>query len=78
MLKVSGSCIMMFNKKKINTEEINAMTIGADIISVNNKFGHYEIGEQVGVTKELELEKYIIKIVGGIIVDVKEKGINNE
>lgn len=78
MLKVSGRCIMVFNKKKINTEEINAMTIGADIISVNNRFGHYEIGEQVGVTKELELEKYIIKIVGGIIVDVKEKGINNE
>ena len=64
---------MFIKKGKINTEEINAMTIGADIISVNNRFGHYEIGNQVGVTKELELEKYIIKIVGGIIVEVKEK-----
>ena len=64
---------MIIKKGKINTEEINAMTIGADIISVNNRFGHYEIGDQVGVTKELELEKYIIKIVGGIIVEVKEK-----
>ena len=64
---------MFIKKGKINAEDINAMTIGADIISVNNRFGHYEIGDQVGVTKELELEKYIIKIVGGIIVEVKEK-----
>lgn len=65
------------DNKKINAESINSMTISADFIGINTKYGHYEIANQVGVTKELELEKYIIKIVGGIIVDVKERNDKN-
>ena len=62
----------MFGKKK-NIEQINAMAIGADIISINNSYGHYEINGKVGITKEIELEKYILVYMGGILVDVKEK-----
>ena len=58
---------------EINGSSINGMTVGADIISVNNTGGHFEIGDEIGISKELELEKYKIKIVGGIIVGIKEK-----
>lgn len=61
--------------KKKNIEDINAMTIGADIISVNNEYGHYEIGGKIGQTVELELEKYNLIFVGGILVDVKERNV---
>lgn len=60
-------------KGKVNAEDIKAMTIGADIISVNNEYGHYEIGGKVGKTVELELEKYNLIFVGGILIDIKEK-----
>lgn len=65
------------DNKRINAESINSMTISADFIGINTEYGHFEIANQVGVTKELELEKYIIKIVGGIIVDVKERNDKN-
>jgi len=58
---------------KVNASSINGMTVGADIIGVNNKGGHFEIGDEIGISKEIELENYKIKIIGGIIVEVKEK-----
>lgn len=62
------------NNKKINTESLSAMTISADIISVNTKYGHFEIGDETGVTKEIQLDKYVLKIVGGIITNIEMKG----
>ena len=68
-------------KKILNNEEIsadriigksiNGMTISGDFISVNNKFGHYEIGEQIGKTITLNLEKYKLTFVGGILVEIE-------
>lgn len=63
------------DNKRINAESINSMTISADFIGINTEYGHFEIANKIGVTKELELEKYIIKIVGGIIVEVKERNV---
>lgn len=64
------------NNKKINTESLSAMTISADIISINTEYGHFEIGDNVGITKEIQLDKYILKIVGGIITNIEIKGGN--
>lgn len=64
---------MLFKRKKENIEDIKAMTISADIIAINNKYGHFEIDNKVGKTVELELEKYNLIFVGGILVDIKEK-----
>lgn len=64
---------MFFKKKnKINVDDIQAMSISADIISTNSEFGHYNVGDFVGKTFEVKADKYILKFIGGILVDVKE------
>lgn len=60
------------NKGEINASSIKSMTVSADFISVNTRFGHYEIGDNIGITKNIQIDKYKIKIVGGIIVDIEE------
>lgn len=60
------------NKGEINASSVKSMTVSADFIAVNTNFGHYEIGNEIGVTKTIQLDKYKIKIVGGIIVGIEE------
>lgn len=62
-------------KGKVNAEDIKTMTISADIIAINNKYGHFEIDNKVGKTVEIELEKYTLIFIGGILVDVKERNV---
>lgn len=38
---------------EINASSINSITVGADYISINNEFGHYEIGKYQGFTGEI-------------------------
>ena len=63
---------MLFKKKKTNSS-IDAMTISADIIHVNNEYGHYEVGDNIGKTITLKLENYTLEYKGGILVGVKEE-----
>lgn len=63
---------MLFKKKKTNSS-IDAMTISADIIHVNNEYGHYEVGNSIGKTITLKLENYTLEYKGGILVGVKEE-----
>ncbi len=62
---------------EINASSINGMCISGDIISVNNKYGHYEIQDHAGQTAILKLDKYILTFMGGILIDIKEEGENN-
>lgn len=62
----------MFRKNEINASSVKAMTVNADFIAVNTNYGHYEIGNEIGITKTIQLDKYKIKIVGGIIVGIEE------
>lgn len=62
----------MFRKNEINASSVKAMTVNADFISVNTELGHYEIGNEIGITKTIQLDKYKLKIVGGIIVGIEE------
>lgn len=55
------------SSREINASSINTMTIGADIISINNEFGHYEIGKYQGFTGEINGAIFI----GGICVGKK-------
>ena len=66
------------NSGEINTSSMNNMTVSADIISVNTKAGHYEIGKDIGQTITVDLGTKELMFVGGILVNVKEKGDNNE
>jgi len=66
---------MLFKKKKTNSS-IDAMIISADIVHVNNEYGHYEVGNNIGKTITLKLGNYILDYKGGILVNVKEE--NNE
>ena len=61
------------NSGKINASEINSISIGSDFIAVNNEKGHYEIGNKIGKSINIETDKNILVFVGGILVDVKEK-----
>lgn len=64
---------MLFKRKnRINADDIQAMSVSADIISTNSEFGHYNVGEFTGKTFELKTDNYILKFIGGILVDVKE------
>lgn len=60
------------NKGEINASSVKSMTVSADFIAVNTNYGHYEIGNEIGVTKTIQIDKYKIKIVGGIIVGIEE------
>ena len=60
------------NKGEINASSIKSMTVSADFISVNTNYGHYEIGNEIGITKIIQLDNYKIKIVGGIVVGIEE------
>ena len=60
------------NKGEINASSVKSMTVSADFIAVNTNFGHYEIGNEIGITKIIQLDKYKLKIVGGIIVGIEE------
>ena len=60
------------NKGEINASSVKSMTVSADFIAVNTNFGHYEIGNEIGITKTIQLDKYKLKIVGGIIVGIEE------
>jgi len=60
------------NKQNINTSAIHAMTVSADFIGVNTQYGHFEIGDNIGISKEIQIDKYKIKIMGGIIVAIEE------
>lgn len=62
----------MFRKNEVNASSVSAMTVNADFISVNTNYGHYEIGNEIGITKTIQLDKYKLKIVGGIIVGIEE------
>lgn len=58
---------------KISGSSIDGITVSGDILSVNTKYGHYEIGGKVGKTITIELDKYILTFIGGILIEVKEK-----
>ena len=60
------------SKFKKEKSKISAMTINADVVAVNTEYGHFEIADNVGITKQIQVDKYIITIMGGIITDVKE------
>ena len=62
----------MFRKNEVNASSVKAMTVSADFIAVNTNFGHYEIGNEIGITQTIKLDKYKLKIVGGIIVGIEE------
>lgn len=55
---------------RVNASEIEAMTIGADIISVNNEGGHFEIGDNVGITAKVKIANMTLEFVGGILVKI--------
>ena len=65
------------NAGKVNASEINSQAISGDIIAINNEYGHFEIGEDIGRTYKLEIDKYILVFKGGILVDIQEKGKND-
>jgi len=71
--------IKKINVGELNSSSINSQTVSSDIIKINNEYGHYEIGNNIGKTEELLLEKYILVFKGGILVDIQErKEGNNE
>lgn len=57
------------NNNTVSGSAIHAMTIDADIISVNTIYGHYEIGNNIGFTGEINGAKFI----GGICVGKVDK-----
>jgi hypothetical protein len=61
------------NVKRINASAINSMTIGADYISINNDYGHFEIGDNVGKTYNVKVDNKILVFKGGILVDIVER-----
>lgn len=62
----------IINAGKINGSSINGMTISADIISVNNDKGCFEIGNKQGQTVRIKADNKILVFVGGILVDIEE------
>ena len=64
------------NAGKVNASEINTQTISADIISINNEYGHFEIGDCIGKNLNLVIDNYVLAFKGGILVDIKPKGEN--
>jgi hypothetical protein len=60
-------------QNKINVSSVKAMSVAADIIAVNNKYGHYEIGDEIGKTYDLKIENYILVFKGGILVNIIER-----
>ena len=62
-----------FNIKRINASTINSTTIGADYISINNDYGHFEIGDNVGKTYNVKVDNKILVFKGGILVDIVER-----
>lgn len=67
-------CLKNFFKKK----NYDSMVVSGDIIAVNTIYGHYEIGNKIGLTATIELENKILYFIGGILVEVKEKEIKGE
>lgn len=64
----------LFKKNQINYDSINAMTVKADYIGINNEYGHYEIGNKIGKTAKIQLENYTLVFSGGILVDIMKEG----
>lgn len=55
--------------KKINAEDINAMSIGADFIALNHDYNAYEVGKYRGATRTIEVDGKKLHFVGGILVE---------
>lgn len=63
---------------EINGSSINGITVNADIISVNNKAGHFEIDGEIGKTSVISTNEYFLVFNGGILVDVIERSNDDE
>ena len=58
---------------EVNASSINGVTLNADIIAVNNELGHFEIAGKCGKTIEIDMDKYILIFIGGILTEIREK-----
>lgn len=60
------------NAGKITGSSINGMTVSGDFIAVNTDKGHYEIGNKIGRTTTITLDKHTLVFIGGILVEVRK------
>lgn len=66
-----------FKKKekdnRINASSVKAISVSADYMAVNNEYGHFEIGDNVGKTYNVKVDNKILVFKGGILVDIVER-----
>ena len=58
--------------KKMNVEELNAMSIGTDFLKLNHNINFIEIGDHQGQSGVIECGNKKLHFVGGILVKIEE------